>query len=125
MCFCAHAYFVGVVFGSVWLGLFVCWGIFCSFSTAFDFSFSFTFGIFLEAGSEKLVFLGYKVERNPKFFQAAFIKTLQRDCREPGEDKGYTKPCTYSSALGPVGQRASLDALSSCGLRAVVFRLVS
>lgn len=35
-------------------------------------------GFFFEVGSEKLVFLGYRLEqRNPKFLQAAFIKTVQ------------------------------------------------
>lgn len=53
MNFCAHAYFVGVGFCLVWLRLFVFWGIFGPFRTAFDFSFSSTFGIFLEASSEK------------------------------------------------------------------------
>lgn len=101
MCFCAQAYFVGKDFCLDWLGLFVCWGIFCSFSTVFDFSFSSTFGIFLETGSEELVFLVYKLERNPKFFQATCIKILQtKRLGRAWEDRDHTKPCTYCSAPG-------------------------
>lgn len=74
--------------------------------------------------------LGYKLERNPKFFQAAFIKTLQRDWGEPGEDRDYTKPCTHCSAPESSGIESKFWCLeflwtkSRCLHSALTFKII-
>lgn len=77
-----------------------------------------------EGGREKFVFLDYRIEeRKPEFFQAVFIKTLQR--KEVRESLERTETAQHYSTQGPVRWRAFLGALGTCGVRVAVFRVLN